>query len=182
MPVEWMNTKKAPSSVGAFLLPGDDPDGPPRLRIILRPSRSLPRKGFAWFLLIIWGLLLVPLIPLLGTVIVWVILPFLLATLGAIWLSLERNYRDGDLLEELCLWRDLIKVDRLNPRKPSQHWQANPHWTALKLRESGGPVENYLTLKGNGREIEFGAFLSPEERQKLYQDLLVELRRVPTWR
>ena len=29
------------------------------------------------------------------------------------------------------------------------------------------PIENYLTLEGNQRTIELGAFLSPEERIEL---------------
>ena len=32
------------------------------------------------------------------------------------------------------------------------------------LHNKKGLVENYLTLSGNGREIELGAFLTPEER------------------
>jgi uncharacterized membrane protein len=32
-------------------------------------------------------------------------------------------------------------------------------------------VPNYVTLSGNGREVEIGAFLSEDERKALYQDL-----------
>ncbi|MEM8820806.1 MAG: DUF2244 domain-containing protein [Pseudomonadota bacterium] len=38
------------------------------------------------------------------------------------------------------------------------------------MLEQGRP-ENYLTLKGGGREIELGAFLSPEERLSLAERL-----------
>ncbi|MEM9269814.1 MAG: DUF2244 domain-containing protein [Pseudomonadota bacterium] len=37
-------------------------------------------------------------------------------------------------------------------------------------------LESYLTLKGNGREIELGAFLSPEERVDLHNSLQEALR------
>ncbi|HEU0223312.1 MAG TPA: DUF2244 domain-containing protein [Paracoccaceae bacterium] len=43
-----------------------------------------------------------------------------------------------------------------------------------------GKVENYLTLKAEGREIELGAFLAPEERVALKADIeaaLAALRR-----
>ena len=34
-----------------------------------------------------------------------------------------------------------------------------------------GHVEKYLTLEGNGREIELGAFLSPWERETLHAEI-----------
>ncbi len=51
---------------------------------------------------------------------------------------------------------------------PDQNWQANPHWVEVKLRPEGGPVENYVTPRGNNRTVEIGAFLSPDERQEMY--------------
>ncbi|MBZ0128422.1 MAG: DUF2244 domain-containing protein [Rhodobacteraceae bacterium] len=171
MPVIWNEIERAPAQSGAFS------DSTPVLRLVLTPHRSLPRRGFAWFLLILWGLLTVPLLPLLGTVVVWVMLPFALAALALIWAFVERNYRDGNLSEELLLWADRIEVTRTNPRRASQHWQANPYWTSLHLRATGGPVEDYLTLKGNGREIELGAFLSPDERRDLHDRLQRALAR-----
>lgn len=184
MPVLWIEHERAPAQSGAFLHSAPDvapelqPELRPELRLLLSPHRSLPRKGFAWFLLILWGLLMVPMVPLLGSVALWVMLPFLLGALALIWAFIERNYRDGALSEELLLWPDRIEVTRNNPRRPPQHWHANPYWTRLHLRPSGGPVEDYLTLKGNGREIELGAFLSPEERREVHDGLQRALVRV----
>lgn len=169
MPVEWLNTEGAPADAGALSDCGAR--GLPLVRLRITPSRSMSRKGFAWLLLITWGLLLVPLIPLLGTLALWVMLPFLLGALLLLWFFVERNFRDGELSEDVTLWTDLIQVRRNNPRGPGQTWEANPYWTKLALRPEGGPVENYLTLKGNGREIELGAFLSPEERVTLHGEL-----------
>ena len=52
-----------------------------------------------------------------------------------------------------------------------QDWQANPYWVRVTLHVTGGPVPNYLTLKGDGREVELGAFLSEDERIRLRDDL-----------
>lgn len=41
----------------------------------------------------------------------------------------------------------------------------------MRIYPEGGPVPQYLTLKGGGREVEIGAFLSPEEREALYPDI-----------
>ena len=42
------------------------------------------------------------------------------------------------------------------------------------------PVEKYLTLAGNGREIELGAFLSPGERVELFDEISAALDRLKT--
>jgi len=33
------------------------------------------------------------------------------------------------------------------------------------------PLPNYVTLSGNGREVEIGAFLSEDERKSLFKEL-----------
>ena len=58
---------------------------------------------------------------------------------------------------------------------PKLEWEANPHWVSVKLRNDG-PVERYLTLRGGGREVELGSFLTPEERESLHADLNRRLR------
>ena len=169
MPVEWIENERAPAKTGALSDFGEC--STPILRVVLRPNRSLPRKGLAWLLLLVWGLLLVPVIPLVGTVALWVMLPFLLGALWALWYSIERNYRDGELYEELTLWSGLVRVEHHAPGQDGLEWEANPYWVRLKLYESSARLENYVTLKGSGREIELGAFLSPEERKELHERL-----------
>lgn len=114
--------------------------------------------------------LAVPLVPLIGTKAGLGLVPFSLAALVALYLALRRSYFDGRLTEELRLWPDLIAVERREPGGAVLRWQANPFWVQAELSDRG-PVEHYLTLKGGGREIELGAFLSPEERQTLHREL-----------
>lgn len=170
-------SKKAPGNSGALFCGNEDRKAP-IYHIVLRPHRSLSRVGFAWLLLIFWLLLVLPIIPMLGRSVIWAILPFTLGALLALWFSINRNYRDRSLYEELSLWDDLICVYRHNPNTEDQHWTANPYWVTPAITAKNGPVENYVTLKGNGRTIELGAFLSPKERQILFDDLLKELGRV----
>jgi len=169
MPYEWDDmTNEAPVNSGAFLHSAADP---PALRLTLWPHRSLPRRGFAWFILLTFAMLLIPLFALLGTLALWGLLPFLMGALGLMWYFLNRSYKDGELREDLSLWEDRVELARHNPRKPTQHWHANPHWVEVKLNKSDGPVENYITLRGNNRTVEIGAFLSPQERCQLYRRL-----------
>jgi uncharacterized membrane protein len=41
----------------------------------------------------------------------------------------------------------------------------------VTLHPKGGPIPNYVTLSGNGREVEIGSFLSEPERLSLYDEL-----------
>ena len=111
-----------------------------------------------------------PLAGLIGNPALWVILPFLILAVTAIWFALSRNYSDARILEELILTPDQVTLTRHRPDQ-QQNWQANPHWVRLTLHATGGPVPNYLTLTGNNREVELGAFLSEDERIALAADL-----------
>lgn len=169
MPYEWVKRiDRAPEDSGALSDRGGDT---PLAVLHLWPNRSLSRAGFAWIIGATGLLLLLPLIEALGTPALWGLLPFVLMALGGLWWGLRRNLRDGQLIEELRLFPDRIEVTRHNPRGPRQTWQANPYWVTLNLHQTGGPVPDYLTLKGGGREVELGAFLSPEERVTLHQEL-----------
>lgn len=133
---------------------------------ILWPHRSLSRRGFVWFIGTTAALLLVPLLTQLGHPALWALLPFLLGAVAAIWLALRRSYRTDS--EELALSPDEIRITRHRPGKPDQTWAANPFWVRPALHRSGGPVPDYLTLTGNGRTVELGAFLTQQERRDLY--------------
>lgn len=148
-------------------------------RLHLWPYRSLPRRGFVAFISITAILLALPLLAVLGSPILWGLLPFLLAAIAGVWLALERSYRDALITEELTLTEDLVTLIRLGPKGKRQDWQANPHWVKVCLYPTSGPVPEYLTLRGNGREVELGAFLTPEERLALRNELQEKLRQRP---
>ncbi|MGG7644219.1 DUF2244 domain-containing protein [Rhodovulum sp. YNF3179] len=166
MPLEHVTHGGAPADAGA-----PSASEAPFYQVVLRPHRSLPPEGFAWVIAVACGFLLIPLIALLGTLALWAMLPFLIGTVWALWHAIRRNTADGALYERLEIGHDLIRVTRHEPRGDVREWAANPYWTKATLHEDGGPVPKYLTLKGGGREIELGAFLSPEERAGLFADL-----------
>ena len=174
MPYEWIRSiPAAPEQSGAAGIPTG-----PVAELHLWPYRSLPRRGFVWFIGITVAMISLPLIGLIGSPLLWALLPFPAAAVAGIWWAIERSYADGAIREELCLWSDRVSLTRYAPRKPVQHWEANPHWVQVGLHVSGGPVEDYLTLKGAGREVEIGAFLTVSERRTLYAELSQRLRKV----
>lgn len=157
MPYEWL-----PSA----------PDGD---RLHLWPYRSLPRRGFVWFVGGTAALIAVPLLAVIGSPVLWALLPFLVTAIAAIWWALERSYRDGAILEELVLTEARITLTRSGPGRQHRQWEANPYWVRVTRHGQGGPVPDYLTLEGGPRVVEIGAFLTPEERQSLEAELRARL-------
>lgn len=147
------------------------------VELTLWPHQSLPARGMAAFVLATFVMISLPLFGLLGTVVLWGLLPFLLLAVFGIWYALTRSHADRSILETLTLQQDTVVLTRNNPRSADQTWDCNRYWATPTLHPTGGPVPNYVTLRGNGREVEIGAFLSDEERVVLYGDLVTHLAR-----
>ncbi len=162
MPYEWITPDTAPDA--------------PATELHLWPYRSLSNQGFVTFIGITATCIAAPLIGLIGTPVLWGVLPFLCLAIWGVWYAIQRNKRDGDLLEELRLWDDRITLTRHTPRKPEQSWEANPHWVQVIDHASDGPVPHYLTLRGGPREVEIGSFLSEEERVQLRREITDRLQ------
>lgn len=150
-----------------------------RRQLHLWPHRSLPRKGFVIFIAATASLIALPLLTVLGSPVLWALLPFLAIAVAGIWWALERSYRDGQIVEDLIVEQATMRLTRHGPRGFRQDWEANPYWVRVILHPRGGPVPNYVTLKGGSRDVEIGAFLSEEERLSLARELettLTEIR------
>lgn len=145
--------------------------GPEVKELHLWPHQSLPPKGLAAFVLGTYALIAVPMIAILGSVAFWGILPFALLAVGGIWFALNRSYHDRRIVEVLTVSNNDAHLIRHNPKGPAQEWRCNKYWAHPEMHAHSGPVPFYVTLKGGGREVEIGAFLSEEERQALYNEL-----------
>ncbi|MHA6325709.1 DUF2244 domain-containing protein [Roseivivax sp. CAU 1753] len=153
-----------------------DPNRPEQ-ELTLWPHNSLPPKGFAAFILATFLLATIPLYGLLGTALLWGMLPFFLVVLAGMYFALRKNNADRRILEVLSIRGDDMHLTRFNPKGDTQDWHCNPYWAKVVLHQTGGPVPNYVTLNGSGREVEIGAFLSEDERKALYAELSDRLRR-----
>lgn len=145
----------------------------------LWPYQSLPRTGFVWFIGVTAVLISLPLIAVLGSPVLWGLLPFLMLAVAGIWWAIQRNYRDTEIVEYLTIFPDQMTLLRNGPHGKTANWEANPYWVTPILHPTGGPVPNYLTLRGGAREVELGAFLSEVERIALHgevDDMLRHLR------
>lgn len=154
MPYAWQDM--APEDSGAVCV----------LRVW--PHRSLPRTGFVWVIGLTAGFLALPLIAVLGSDVLWGLLPFAVLAVWALWSAISRSYRAPS--EEMHLSRDSLILIRHDPGRADRVWRTNPYWVRASLRAQG-PVEAYLVLTDGQREVELGAFLAPEERLALQDDL-----------
>lgn len=146
------------------------------MRLDLWPHRSLPRRGFVLFIAVTFGMLMIPLTAVIGTMLLWGLLPFMLLAIGGVWLGLEKSYAEARLHEELTISGETVHLVRTNPRGEVQEWDCNSYWAQVNMHPKGGPVDHYVTLAGKGREVEIGAFLSEDERKALYGELADALR------
>ncbi|MEE2816589.1 MAG: DUF2244 domain-containing protein [Pseudomonadota bacterium] len=143
----------------------------------LWPHQSLPVEGYVRFLGTLAALITIPMIPLLGSAALWGVLPFVASTLFALKWALDRSRRDRQILEVLRLEPEEAHLERIDPKGTRQSWSCNRYWTQVEMHTDDGPVPNYVTLRGSGREVEIGAFLSEDERKALYDELLAAFRK-----
>ena len=136
----------------------------------LWPHQSLTPQGYVGFLAATAVLIALPLFVLLGSVLLWGLLPFIAMALFGVKFALDRNRAQSQVREVLTLGPEdatLVRRDRNGERL----WSCNRYWAKVTLHRHEGPVPNYVTLKGEGREVEIGAFLSEDERKALFDDL-----------
>ena len=166
MPYEWITPAD----------PGDT--AAPVAELHLWPYRSLRRRDFVTFISATAAMVLLPLLAVMGSPVLWGLLPFFGLAVGGIWYALQRNQRDGEILEELRIWPDRMTLTHIDPRRGRHDWEANPYWVRVKIDPHHDRVPNYITLKGAEREVELGAFLSEDERAVLYDELDDAIRAV----
>ena len=149
----------------------------PVLSLTIWPHRSCDKKTFGLILVFVGFILVLPTFLFLNIYFALAILPFSLSSLLILYLVGNKNFNDARLIEKLIIYPKKITLERKEPNNTTKKWNSNPYWTKVNLYNNG-PVESYLTLKGNGKEVELGSFLTPEERINLKQkidDTLIKL-------
>lgn len=169
MPYRWDMITEAPEQSGASPVQAT--------RLTLWPHRSLTPSGFVTFIAATTLLLALPVFALLGQPALWFVMAFATPVVWAVWIALRRTSREAGRGEVLTLTPDLLTVEH-TLTAPPRTWETNPYWVQARLHPTGGPVPDYLTLIGEGREIELGAFLTPGERRALAGELREKLLQV----
>ena len=123
MPYQWDKPLNEAPTTDA---PGHAEGAPPIASLHAWPFRSLPKRGFAFVIGMAYVLLLIPISAFIGTYAIWwLLIPGLVAIAGLYWF-IGKSYRDGEILEELDIWPDLIRLTRHGPHGRFAQWEANP--------------------------------------------------------
>ena len=144
-----------------------DRNNPIFLRLRLVPNRSLDSYGTKVVFCIIACGFLLPIIPFIGSPIGMTLTIFSGLTFYLFLTLLQKNFQQGNTFEEIFISKNKIIVVHQETNKEKKAWEGNPYWTRVHLDFNNPKLKNYLTLAGNGRHIELGAFLSPDERIEL---------------
>ena len=137
----------------------------------LMPNRSLNHQGtlIVFFILAIG--LIFPIIPFLGSQVGITLTLFSGLTFYLFLIFLGKSFQSGQLYEEIKISSRKIEVTHKEKNKKKLTWEGDPYWTKVVMEDTPHKVENYLTIRERGRHIELGAFLSPDERADLRNEI-----------
>lgn len=167
-----METEETPIS------PRPDPETlseQPVFEALLYPRRSLDRRGYT---LLIGGTGVI--IGLYGITFLligaWPIFGFLGAEWLLFWFLFSRHYRGDRRAERLRLFPDRLLIEALDAKGRLTTYMLQPYWLQVIL-DRADTFGHPLYLRSHGRQLEIGAFLSPQERQDFAAQLVEVLRR-----
>ncbi len=135
------------------------------------PNRSLSSEGTLIVFSILAIGLIFPIIPFMGSQIGITLTLFSGGTLYLFLFFLGKNFQSGQVYEEIKISYEKIEIIHKEKYKKEITWEGNPFWTNVIMEDNPNKVENYLTIKEKGRHIELGAFLSPDERIDLKNEI-----------
>jgi uncharacterized membrane protein len=142
---------------------------------VLHPHRSLSRTGFVAVMAALGAasFALGLAFALRGA---WPVFAFFGLDLVLVYLAFHLNYRSGRLIERLRLTPRTLEVQRISPSGRVSWWRFQPTWLKVEL-EAPEDHDCRLTLRGGGRALTVGTFLSPHERASLCASLKAALAR-----
>ncbi len=131
--------------------------------VVIRPYRSLSRRGFKYLMTAVAGVAFVASLLSLAAGL-WPVLPFFGGEVLLIYWAFRSNYRDLRASESVRLTTRALRIERTNPAGRKRRFMfAPPHWLQVDLqRHPDG--SNKLVIRSHGRTMTIAQFLSPREK------------------
>jgi len=147
----------------------------------LNPHRSLGRRGFRTLMMATFAASALVSLPfyLMGA---WPVVGFMGLDVLALYLALCANFRSARAYEELRLTSLELLFARVSRRGARREWRFNPSWVRFERIEHEEFGTERLSLISQGRRLEVGAFLGPDQKAELatrFSRALAQARRRP---
>ncbi len=150
-----------------------EPDSTPLLDLILRPHRSLSPAGF-------WAVMgLLAAFSFVGGIVFWLagawpVIGFIGVDLLLVYIAFKASYAGGRAYERVRLSADRLTVERVDPWGRRRQFELQSHWLRVTLEAEQGRV----SLTSHGRSLTIAAFLPPEERAQVAEEIRAALARL----
>ena len=108
----------------------------------------------------------------------WPVMGFMGLDVFLLWYMFKRNYLDARRSETLLLTDRELIVDRKSPDGDREEYRLDAYWLKIELDE-----DTRLALSSRGQRVAIGRFLSPDERERVAEQLEAALARMrsPTY-
>lgn len=132
---------------------------------VLRPHRSLGRRGFV---LLMAAVVAVSLVAGLRFAVAgaWPVLAFFLLDAAILYGAFKLSYLSGRLFETIRLKERELVVERVHPLGRVETWRFNPYWVRVRLKHAG-QHHCRLEIGSHGQSVAVGRFLPPGERREV---------------
>lgn len=155
------------------------PADAPLFEALLVPYRSLGRRGFHVTMALFGGASLVSGLAFVANG-AWPIIGFFGLDVLLLWIALRASFRSALAREEVSVSRTDLSIRKISPRGAVREAHYNPSWTRFLVRRHPEYGVTHMSVTGEGRATELGAFLNPDDRDsfaKAFARALSEARR-----
>ncbi|WP_427024780.1 DUF2244 domain-containing protein [Aureimonas ureilytica] len=151
----------------------------PLFEALLVPYRSLGRRGFHVTMALFGGASLVSGLAFLANG-AWPIVGFFGLDVLLLWIALRASFRSAQAREEVSVSRTDLSIRKISPRGAVSETHYYPGWTRFLVRRHPEFGVTHMSVTGEGRATELGAFLNPDDRDsfaKAFGQALADARR-----
>jgi uncharacterized membrane protein len=140
--------------------------------LVARRNSSLTRVGRNF---VVGSLVLISTIISLGFASfgAWMVLPFAGAEMLVVYCAFRYVARHASDFETISIDADRVTIERWEMGKVSR-FEFNRYWAQLVMRPVAGRGD-MLALRSHGRQVEFGRYLSEEQRREVARAIKAQL-------
>ena len=130
----------------------------------LTPYRSLGRKGFRVFFLIV-GILSLGHAVFFFVTGAWPVMIFFGLDFVLLYGAFYLNYRSGRAREEVTVARTDVSIRKYSPSGKMVEHHFNPFWTRFHVKRHSEIGIVSMNVTGEGKRTDIGSFLNPDDRE-----------------